>query len=356
MDRNIKHIVESLYKSKLSDSISIMEVCGTHTMAISKYGLRQIIPETINLISGPGCPVCVTPAFDIDTILEITENYDISLFTFGDMLHVPGSKSSLYNKKSEGKDINICYSPLDALNFAKQNPSRKVIFLAIGFETTIPLTSVVIKRAYTEKINNFFIYNVHKLIPEALETLLKDERVKINAFLCPGHVSAIIGSMHYNLIAEKYKIPCVISGFEPFDILESINMIIKQIKNGKHEAQIQYNRVVREEGNPVAIKLIYEIFDKTDSIWRGIGNIPDSGLKLKEDFLEFDAKINFPVKKIRSKEPPGCQCGDVLKGIKKPFECGLFSKICRPDNPVGPCMVSSEGSCAAYYRYEKLKV
>jgi len=355
MDKNIKYIVESLNKSRASDGVSIMEVCGTHTMVISRYGLRQIIPETINLISGPGCPVCVTPASDIDTILEITENYDISLFTFGDMLHVPGSKSSLYDKKSEGKDIKICYSPSDALNFAKKNPSRKVILLAIGFETTIPLTSVIIKRAYTEKINNFFIYNVHKLIPEALETLLKDEHVKIDAFLCPGHVSAIIGSIPYKSIAEKYRVPCVISGFEPFDILESIDMIIKQIKDDRYDVQIQYNRVVREEGNPAAIKLIYEVFDKTDSVWRGLGNIPDSGLKLKEDFLRFDAKIHFPVKKIKSKEPPGCRCGDVLKGIKKPFECKLFSKVCRPDNPVGPCMVSSEGSCAAYYRYEKLK-
>lgn len=356
MRKIIRDMVKSLNDDRPGQKVNIMEICGTHTTAISRYGLRQIIPETIDLISGPGCPVCVTPASDIDRILEIIENYDISIFTFGDMLRVPGSKSSLYNKKSEGKDINICYSPADALNFARKNPSRPVIFLAIGFETTVPLTSVIIKRAYMEKINNFYIYNTHKLIPEALESLLKDKQIKIDAFLCPGHVSTVIGSIPYNFIAEKYRTPCVISGFEPYDILESIGMIIKQLKGGRHEVQIQYRRVVKEEGNPTAVKSIYEVFDKSDSIWRGLGNIPGSGLKLKENFLKFDAKINFPVKKIKSTEPPGCQCGDILKGIKKPFECGLFSKVCKPDNPIGPCMVSSEGSCAAYYRYEKLKV
>ena len=333
-----------------------MEVCGTHTMAISRYGLRQLIPETINLISGPGCPVCVTPAGDIDWILEITEQHKVSLFTFGDMLRVPGTRSSLYDKRSEGRDINICYSPADALDFARNNPGRKVIFIAIGFETTIPLTSLIIKRAYQEKINNFYIYNTHKLIPEALELLLLDKEVEIDAFLCPGHVSAIIGSEPYDFIAEDYRIPCVISGFEPMDILESIVTIIRQISKGISKVEIQYRRVVREEGNPAALKSIYEVFDKSDSVWRGLGNIPGSGLKLKKKFLKFDAKTYFPVKRLKSREPSGCECGDVLKGIKKPAECKLFSKICKPENPVGPCMVSSEGSCAAYYKYEKLKI
>ena len=333
-----------------------MEVCGTHTMAISRYGLRQLIPETINLISGPGCPVCVTPAGDIDWILEITEQHKVSLFTFGDMLRVPGTRSSLYDKRSEGRDINICYSPADALDFARNNPGRKVIFIAIGFETTVPLTSLIIKRAYQEKINNFYIYNTHKLIPEALELLLLDKEVEIDAFLCPGHVSAIIGSEPYDFIAEDYRIPCVISGFEPMDILESIVTIIRQISKGISKVEIQYRRVVREEGNPAALKSIYEVFDKSDSAWRGLGNIPGSGLKLKKKFLKFDAKTYFPVKRLKSREPSGCECGDVLKGIKKPAECKLFSKICKPENPVGPCMVSSEGSCAAYYKYEKLKI
>lgn len=333
-----------------------MEVCGTHTMAISRYGLRQLIPENINLISGPGCPVCVTPAFDIDRIIGIARQYDVSIFTFGDLFRVPGTESSLYNEKSKGKDINICYSPADALDFARNNPERKVIFIAIGFETTIPLTSVIIKRAYQEKINNFYIYNTHKLVPEALELLLLDKEVEIDAFLCPGHVSAIIGSKPYNFIAEDYHIPCVISGFEPMDILESIATIIRQINKGISEVEIQYRRVVREEGNPAALKSIYEVFDKSDSVWRGLGNIPGSGLKLKKKFLKFDAKTYFTVKRFKSREPAGCECGDVLKGIKKPAECRLFSKICKPENPIGPCMVSSEGSCAAYYKYEKIKV
>ncbi|HEY4662471.1 MAG TPA: hydrogenase formation protein HypD [Candidatus Humimicrobiaceae bacterium] len=356
MKSNIKELVEYLNNNKPDHKINIMEVCGTHTMAISRYGLRQLIPESINLISGPGCPVCVTPAGDIDSIIEIAGKYEVSIFTFGDILRVPGSKSSLYNERSEGKDINICYSPADALDFAKNNPERKVIFIAIGFETTIPLTSVIIKRAYREKINNFYIYNTHKLIPEALELLLLDKEVEIDAFLCPGHVSAIIGSKPYNFIAEDYHIPCVISGFEPIDILESIATIIRQINKDISEVDIQYKRVVKEEGNPTAVKLIYEVFDKSDSVWRGLGNIPGSGLKLKKKFLKFDAKTYFPVKRFKSREPAGCECGDVLKGIKKPAECRLFSKICKPENPVGPCMVSSEGSCAAYYKYEKLKV
>ncbi|NQT66024.1 MAG: hydrogenase formation protein HypD [Actinobacteria bacterium] len=349
-------MVEFLNKNKPVRSINIMEVCGTHTMAISRYGLRQLIPENINLISGPGCPVCVTPTSDIDWIIEIARQYDVSVFTFGDMFRVPGTESSLYNERSRGRDIKICYSPADVLNFAKNNPDKKVIFIAIGFETTVPLTSVIVKRAYKENIDNFFIYNTHKLVPEALELLLVDREVKINAFLCPGHVSVIIGSKPYNFIAEDYHIPCVISGFEPMDILESIATIIRQINKGIAEVEIQYRRVVREEGNPTAVKLMYEVFDKSDSLWRGLGNISGSGLKLKNKFLKFDAKTFFPVKRIKSREPAGCECGDVLKGIKKPAECRLFSKICKPENPVGPCMVSSEGSCAAYYKYEKLKV
>lgn len=353
MDKSIEKLISSLKSNKLVNKINIMEVCGTHTMAISRYGLRQLIPETINLISGPGCPVCVTPAVDVDQVLEIMKQYDVSLFTFGDMLRVPGTGSSLYLKKAEGRDINICYSPIDSLDYARKNPDRKVIFLAIGFETTVPLTAVIVKRAYLEKITNFYIFNTHKLIPEALELLANDKEIKINAFLCPGHVSAIIGSEPYGFLADKYGIPCVISGFEPEDILQSIAMIQEQIKKKTPEIEIQYNRVVRKEGNPSAVKLIYEIFDKSDSAWRGLGNIPGSGLKLKEKFSGFDARIRFPVKITRSVEPAGCECGNVLKGIKKPFECRLFSKTCRPESPVGPCMVSSEGSCAAYYKYER---
>ncbi|MBA7575912.1 Hydrogenase maturation factor HypD [subsurface metagenome] len=354
--KKIKELTEFLNKNKPDHKINIMEVCGTHTMAISRHGLRQLIPRNINLISGPGCPVCVTSTGDIDWIIEIARQYDTSVFTFGDMFRVPGTETSLYNEKSKGRDIKICYSPADALDFAKNNPKKKVIFIAIGFETTIPLTSIIIKRAYKEKINNFYIYNTHKLIPEALELLLMDKEIRIDAFLCPGHVSTIIGSRPYSFIAHDYHVPCVISGFEPLDVIKSIVMITEQIRKGVSEVEIQYRQVVREEGNPTAVESIYEVFDKSDSLWRGLGNIPGSGLKLKEKYLKFDAKTFFPVKRIKSREPAGCECGNVLKGIKKPIECKLFSKICKPENPVGPCMVSSEGSCAAYYKYEKLKV
>lgn len=355
MKREIKELIELINKNKPDRIINIMEVCGTHTMAISRHGLKQLLPESINLISGPGCPVCVTPINDIDWIIEIARQYDVSIFTFGDLSRVPGTESNLYNEKSKGRDINICYSPIDVLNFAKTNPDKKVIFIAIGFETTIPLTSVIVKKAYNEKINNFYIFNTHKLIPEALELLLLDKEIKIDAFLCPGHVSAIIGSKPYGFISKDYHIPCVISGFEPLDILESIGMTAKQVKEGRSEVEIQYKRVVREEGNPTAVKSMYEVFNRSDSVWRGLGNIPGSGLKLKDKFSRFDARISFPVKKINSREPAGCECGNVLKGIKKPPECKLFAKACKPENPVGPCMVSNEGSCAAYYKYEKFK-
>jgi hydrogenase expression/formation protein HypD len=355
LKKRINELVSFLNKNGPYRKIIIMEVCGTHTMTISRHGLRQLLPDNINLISGPGCPVCVTSVNDIDWIIEIAGQYDVSIFTFGDMFSVPGTESSLYNEKSKGRDIKICYSPSDALDFAKNNPLKKVIFIAIGFETTIPLTSVIIKRAYEEKTDNFYIYNAHKLIPEALELLLMDKEIKIDAFLCPGHVSTIIGSFPYNFIARDYNVPCVISGFEPLDVIKSIVMIIEQIKKGVSEVEIQYSQVVRPEGNPTAVKLIYEVFEKTDSLWRGLGEIPGSGLKLKKNYMHFDAKKYFPVKKLNSREPAGCRCGDVLKGIIKPTECKLFSRSCRPEKPVGPCMVSSEGSCAAYYKYERLR-
>jgi hydrogenase expression/formation protein HypD len=356
MDSKIKELVNSIKQVTTYKDINIMEVCGTHTMAISKSGLRQLLPANINLISGPGCPVCVTSIKDIDCMLEIINKYDVCVFTFGDMLRVPGSNSSLYTEKSKGKSIRICYSPTDALEFAKNNPEKNVIFVAIGFETTIPLIAVTAKRAYEENINNFYIYNTHKLIPPALDLLLSDKKVKIDGLLCPGHVSVIIGSKPYEFIPKKYNVPCVISGFEPVDILTSVKMILKQIKENHSEVQIQYSRAVRKEGNPTAVSQTYDVFEKTASEWRGLGCMPESGLKLKSEYLKFDAAKNFPVGKVYSKEHPGCECGDILKGIKKPYECKLFSKACTPGSPVGPCMVSNEGTCAAYYKYEKFNL
>lgn len=343
-----------LKKYNTGQPLNIMEVCGTHTMAISRYGLRQLLPPNINLISGPGCPVCVTSAYDIDLIMEIINNYDLNLFTFGDMIRVPGSSSSLLEQKSRGKKITVCYSPLDALNFAIHNPDQSVLFIAIGFETTTPLSSIVIKRAEENQVRNFFIFSTHKLVPPALELLVKDKQVKIDGFLCPGHVSAIIGSRPYHFIPLEYGIPCVVSGFEPTDILLSIAMILRQIYQGKPSVEIQYKTVVKPEGNRVAIDNIYDVFQPVDCLWRGLGNMPCSGLELKPEYQRFNARLRFPVPEIKPRPHPGCVCGEVLKGLLKPNQCRLFGQPCTPQNPIGPCMVSSEGSCAAYYRYERL--
>jgi hydrogenase expression/formation protein HypD len=372
-DRNISHIVSEI-KNTMADictksaveenasvpgsginKINIMEVCGTHTMSIARYGIAQLLPPEISLISGPGCPVCVTSASDIDSMIEMIKSYEVTAFTFGDMFRVPGTHSSLFLEKSSGKDIRICYSPLDALNFAAGNPEKNVVFIAIGFETTVPMTSVIIRQAREKNLKNFSVFSIHKIVSPALQALLADKEVKINGFLLPGHVSVIIGSTPYLFIARDHNIPGVIAGFDAYDILISILMILKQIKNKEAAVEIEYERVVRPEGNPTAVKAIYEVFETQDSVWRGLGMILQSGLKIKESFSEFDAKILFPVREIFSKEPAGCKCGMVLKGILKPAECRLFGKSCRPDNPVGPCMVSSEGTCAAYFKYLKLQ-
>jgi hydrogenase expression/formation protein HypD len=269
------------------------------------------------------------------------------------MIRVPGTVSSLQDERSQGRDVRVCYSPMDALEFARKNPGKRVVFVAIGFETTAPITAVLIRQAEQEGIKNFYIFNTHKLVPPALEILLLDKEIKVDAFLCPGHVSAIIGSKPYDFIAEKYKTPCVISGFEPIDILESLDMLIKQYNSDNPKVEIQYDRVVKPDGNPAAVAAIYDVFEPVDSDWRGVGTLPLTGLGLKGLYSKFNAAEIFPVDISQSKEPPGCKCGDVLKGILKPFDCKLFAAACTPEKPIGPCMVSSEGSCAAYFKYER---
>jgi hydrogenase expression/formation protein HypD len=333
--------------------INIMEVCGTHTMAIGKNSLRQILPPNINLISGPGCPVCVTPVADIDNIIQLSDKDNNYIFSFGDMLKVPGSKSSLYEKRSEGANIKLCYSPADALDFAEKNPHANIIFVAIGFETTSPLTAVIAKKAFLNNNRNFFIYNTHKIVPPAIKFLLETKnKDNIHAFLCPGHVCAVTGSKPYDLIAENYGKPCVISGFSPEDIMESIYMILKQIAKNKPSVEIQYKWVVREEGNQYALKYIDDVFETGNSYWRGIGIIESSGLIFKDKFKDLDAKKWFGIKDKNIPEPKLCSCGDIMQGKKKPPDCALFGRQCTPDKPVGPCMVSSEGTCAAYFKYE----
>jgi len=330
--------------------ITLMEVCGTHTMAIFRSGIRSVLPEKINLISGPGCPVCVTTQEYIDkAILYSRDGFIIT--TFGDMFRVPGSFSSLEKESSKGADIHIVYSPYESLEIAKKSPEKKVIFLSVGFETTTPLVAQTLLEAKKMKLKNWFLLCGNKLIPPAMKVLVESPDLKIDGFICPGHVSTVIGSKPYEFISKKYGIPCVITGFEPVDIFEGIFMIVKQLVEKRADVEIQYKRAVKEEGNPKAVKIMYDVFEVVDSNWRGIGIIPKSGLKLKRKYSDFDVEKIFKKEISETKEPKGCICGEILKGTKIPVECPLFRKVCNPENPVGACMVSSEGTCSAYYKY-----
>ncbi|MGB3346000.1 MAG: hydrogenase formation protein HypD [Candidatus Humimicrobiia bacterium] len=350
-DSNLaKKIISKLKKVKIKEA-TYMEVCGTHTVNASKFGIRQALPKNLKLISGPGCPVCVTDNRELDIAIEMLREYEITLATFGDMMRVPSSYSSLEKEKADGKNIRVIYSPIDALNLAKENPEKDFVLFGVGFETTTPMIAHTIKVASKKRIKNFYVYSVHKLIPPALKVLVKDENIKINGFLCPGHVSVIIGSNPYEFIARDYKIPCVITGFEPLDILQGILMLVIQTKEKEAKVEIQYKRGVNKEGNKVALELINDVFDKSDALWRGLGIISQSGLVIKEKYSQFDALKKFPVDPPPVKKHKGCKCGDVLKGLIMPYNCPLFKNVCNPLNPVGPCMVSSEGSCAAYYHY-----
>lgn len=330
--------------------VNLMEVCGTHTVVIFRNGIKKILPKNINLISGPGCPVCVTPVSYLDEIIALSRENDFIITTFGDMIKVPGSTSSLEREKANGADIRIVYSTLDALNIARNNPLKKVVFMGIGFETTSPTIASAILKAKEEKINNFSVLSVAKIMPPAMKSLLDVEEVNIDGFICPGHVSAIIGSDPYNFIASQYKVSCVICGFEPLDILQSIYMLIKQIEEGKAKVEIQYKRVVKPEGNKIALKKLKKVFSIVNSNWRGIGNIPQSGLEIRNEYSRFNAR-KFKITVEETKEFAGCRCGEVLRGMITPIECPLFKKVCTPEDPKGACMVSSEGTCAAYYKY-----
>jgi hydrogenase expression/formation protein HypD len=340
--------------------VKIMEVCGTHTMAIARYGLRKVLPENIQLISGPGCPVCVTPNHFLDKAIALARQRDVIMATFGDMMRVPGSSSSLEKERAAGFDIRIVYSTLDALEIALKNDKKKVIFLGVGFETTIPTVAASIIKTEQLKLNNYFVLAAHKTMPVPMEMLAAGDqksvparKMKLDGFICPAHVSAIIGSKPYTVLAEKYRKACVIAGFEPLDILEGIDMILDQIIKNEPKVEIQYSRVVQAEGNPVALKIIFNVFETCDSEWRGIGIIPKSGLKLRDKYSKFDADKIFDVKVEPARENKGCLCGKVMQGIVTPLDCKLFAKVCTPENPIGACMVSSEGTCAAWYKYER---
>ncbi len=347
-------LAQALAKSIATHSpkhAKLMEVCGTHTMSIAKSGLRDLLPSSIELISGPGCPVCVTPTHAIDQIIALSMMPNIVLATFGDMIRVPGSNGSLQEARANGADVRVVYSPLDALAIANENPEREVVFAGVGFETTAPLVAATIKRAQSLKTPNFSVACTHKTIPHALDVLAGDNKIGVDAFILPGHVSTIIGTRPYDFLATKYRIPGLVAGFEPLDILQGIAMICRQLINGEAKIEIAYARGASPQGNPTAVALMNEVFEECDSVWRGLGTIPMSGLQIREEFSNFDALRRFSPDVPESSDPPGCKCADVLRGLIKPSKCPLFGKVCTPADPVGPCMVSSEGSCAAYFKY-----
>ena len=330
---------------------TLMEVCGTHTVAIARAGIRDLMPEGTRLASGPGCPVCVTCNRDIDTVIALARVPGVTIATFGDMTRVPGSTSSLLAEQAAGCSIEIVYSPLDALALAQANPTRQIVFVGVGFETTTPLVARAVKRAADAGLANFSIFAAHKNMPGALEAIVADPQLKVDALILPGHVSTIIGSEPYRFLAQRYGIPGVITGFEPVDVLQGIAMIMRQLHEGRADIEIAYARGVMPEGNPHAVAAINEVFETCTATWRGLGDIPGSGYRLRDQFAQFDAVRRFQPEIEPTVEPRGCRCGDVLRGIMAPSECPLFRKACSPENPIGPCMVSSEGSCAAYYRY-----
>lgn len=331
--------------------VRLMEVCGTHTAAIFRHGIRDLLPPNISLVSGPGCPVCVTASRDIDRAIALASTPGVTLTTFGDMLRVPGSTSSLQRARADGADVRVVYSTLDALEIARSNPNRQVVFFGVGFETTAPTVACSVLEAERLGLHNYFVYSVHKVMPPPMKALVNSGDVRIDGFICPGHVSTIIGATPYQFLAEEFGIPCVIAGFEPLDILQSIDMLLAMRIDGRAGVEIQYSRVVRPEGNPVALEQMNRVFQPSDAEWRGLGMIPASGLAVRKDYAQFDATRVFQVDPGPTKEHSGCRCGEVLRGAITPAECSLYGGICTPEEPVGPCMVSSEGTCSNWYQF-----
>lgn len=331
--------------------VRLMEICGTHTMSVFRHGIRSLLPETIDLVSGPGCPVCVTAMEEIDRSVKLARSPGVVVTTFGDMLRVPGTDSSLDAERAKGADVRMVYSTFDALEIASQARDREVVFLGIGFETTAPTVAAAIKGAEQNQRSNFSVLSAHKLLPPAMGALLSGGDLDIDGFICPGHVTTIIGTSAYQEIVSKYHIPCVVVGFEPIDILQGILMLVEQIEEGRAEVEIQYVRGATPGGNPGALRVMREVFEPCDSPWRGLGVIPGSGLAIRDKFSSLDAKTRFDLDVPPAKEPPGCRCAEILRGTARPLDCKLFRKACSPRNPVGPCMVSSEGTCAAYFKY-----
>jgi hydrogenase expression/formation protein HypD len=332
--------------------VKIMEVCGGHTHSIFKYGLQDLLPESVQLVHGPGCPVCIMPRGRLDDAIAIAQYPQVIFTTFGDTLRVPGSQLSLLQVKASGADIRTVYSPLDALDIARQNPEREVVFFAIGFETTAPSTALTVLQAEKDGIANFSLFCNHVLVVPALEALLDDPDLQLDGFVGPGHVSTVIGTTPYRIIAERYGKPMVVSGFEPLDILQSIGMVLRQLAEGRCDVENQYRRLVQTEGNTVALHAINRVFEvRSQFEWRGLGNIPASGWQVRSSYAAYDAERKFPLPHQQVADAKACQCGEILRGVLKPSQCKVFGTACTPEHPIGACMVSSEGACAAYYRY-----
>jgi hydrogenase expression/formation protein HypD len=343
---------------KLSDHIkksvirdySFMEVCGGHTSAIHRFGIPSLLPPEINLISGPGCPVCVTATDFIDRAIAYSKMENVTIVTFGDLIRVPGSDSSLEKEKARGADVRVVFSGLEALKIARSEPDKRIVFLGIGFETTAPGTAVIIRTVKEERLQNFLLLSAHKVMPPVMEAIA-GEGIKVDGFLCPGHVAAITGSGIFNFLPVKYRLGCVIAGFEPTDILQSILMLVRQINAKSPDTEIQYSRAVTTHGNLAAQDQLYKVFEHCDANWRGFGNIPASGLRLKSEYEDFDAEKRIPLNLKQNHDNTSCICGDILRGLSKPEDCTLFRKKCTPENPVGACMVSDEGACNTYFKY-----
>ncbi|OIP96420.1 hydrogenase formation protein HypD [Candidatus Wirthbacteria bacterium CG2_30_54_11] len=362
-----KSLVDRIHAIPLTNEVKFMEVCGSHTMAISRSGIRRMLPNQVKLLSGPGCPVCVTAQEDIDIMLAFARVENVIVTTFGDMMRVPGTIGSLQVEKSNGADVRVVYSTLDALDIARANPEKRVVFLGVGFETTVPTIARSIEVAHDEDILNYSVFLRGKTIPIPMEVLASDPEIGLHGFLCPAHVSTIIGTKAYAGLVEKYHLPCVAAGFEPLDILQGVLMLLRQVSEGRAENENEYSRVATENGNPAALALMDSLFEPVDALWRGIGMIPATGLSIRSEFAQWDAEWIFAeeikgiVEDLQIQQGSStwqamhkaCQCGEVLKGKIIPPQCPLFAKACTPQNPVGPCMVSSEGSCAAYYRFER---
>jgi hydrogenase expression/formation protein HypD len=349
-DPEVARALVARIKEESKRPIRLMEICGTHTVAIFRSGIRKLLPGTIALVSGPGCPVCVTSTTEIDRAIKLASQ-DCIVTTFGDLIRVPGSKTSLGQEKAGGADVRIVYSSFEALKLAAANPSRKVVFLAVGFETTAPTVAATLMEAKRRGVENFSIFAAHKIVPPALAALLSSGEIKLDGFICPGHVTSIIGTEPYEAVVKGYGTPCVVCGFEPVDILQTILRLVEMIESGKPAVEISYRRGVTAQGNPKALAAMWEVFEPADAEWRGLGVIPGSGLALREPYQQFDAARRFDLSVPPAQDPTGCACGDILRGVKSPPECPLFRKRCHPRNPVGPCMVSTEGTCAAYYKY-----